>query len=83
MPPKDQKMPFLSLVTLTFDVQTRPTEGPNTSSAWIWCKPVQLLPRYFIRKRKKLQTNDAKNRTFCSSLHVVKKDYHWKLGTSA
>jgi len=31
---------FLSLVTLTFDldIQTRLNEGPNTSSLWIWCK---------------------------------------------
>jgi len=45
---------FLSLVTLTFvlDIQTRPSDGPNTSSLWIWHKSVQRFPRYFIHKRK-------------------------------
>jgi len=51
-------MPFLSLVTLTFDlnIQTDPSEGPNTSSLWIWSKNVQRFPRYFIHKTKKSQT---------------------------
>jgi len=37
-----KKMLFLSLVTLTFDLdlQTCPSEGPNTSSMWIWLKSV-------------------------------------------
>jgi len=45
----------MSLVTLTFD---RPSEGPNTSSLWIWRKPVQRFWRYFIHKpiNKKSQT---------------------------
>jgi len=43
----------LSLVTLTFDlnIQTRPSEGPNTSSLWIWRKYLQLFPRYSTRKQ--------------------------------
>jgi len=38
-------MSFLSLVTLTFDrdLQTRPSDGPTTSS-------VQRFPRYFTYK---------------------------------
>jgi len=68
-------MPFLSLVTLTFDLyldlQTRPSEGPNTSSVWIWRKSVQRFPRYFIHKPKKTQTDGAKNRTTRSSLCTV------------
>jgi len=45
-------MPFLSLVTLTFDLglQTSPSEGLNTSSMWIWRKSVQQFPIYFIQK---------------------------------
>jgi len=47
-------MPFSSLVTLTFDldIQTGPSEGPNTSSLWIWHKSVQWFPRYFIHKQR-------------------------------
>ena len=49
---------FLSLVTLTFDldIQTRPSEGPNPSSLWISRKSVQRFPRYLIHKQKKLHT---------------------------
>jgi len=49
-PQKEPKMPFLSLVTLTFDldIQTYPRKGPNSSSLWIWRKSVQRFPRYFI-----------------------------------
>ena len=61
---------FLSLVTLTFDTdfQTRSSEGPNTSSVWIWRKSVQQFPRYFIHKQK--ATNGAKNRTLPSLLRA-------------
>ena len=42
------------MVTLTFDtdLQTRLSEGPNTSSLWIWHKSVQWFRRYFIHKQK-------------------------------
>jgi len=68
-PPKGQKMPFLSLVTLTFDLQTRLSEAPNMSSVRIWRKYVRRFPRYFIHK--KTQTDGAKNRTLRSSLRAV------------
>jgi len=44
---KRRKMPVLTLVTLTFDVdiQTRPSEGSNTSSQWISRKSVQPFRR--------------------------------------
>jgi len=29
---------------LDFDIQTRPSEGPNTSSLWIWHKNIQTVP---------------------------------------
>jgi len=47
-------MPFLSLVTLTFDLdtQTRPSEGPNTSFVWIWRKSVQNLPPFTACHKK-------------------------------
>jgi len=46
---------FLSLVTLTLDldIQTRPSEGTNTSSLWIWYKSIQRFPRYLIHKQNK------------------------------
>jgi len=48
----------LSLVTLTFDlnVQTRPSEGPNTSTLWMWCKSVQQNKDIWGRNKKKSQT---------------------------
>jgi len=39
-----------SLLTLTFDLETHLSEGPNTSSLWIWRKSVEQLPRYLIQK---------------------------------
>jgi len=57
---------------LTFDLQTRPSEGPNTSFVWIWRKSVQQFRRYFIHKQKTQTDGAKKNRTFCSSLHVAK-----------
>jgi len=56
---------FLSMVTLTFDLnfQISLSEGPSTSSVWIWCKSIQRFPRYFIHKQV---TESAKNRTLCS-----------------
>ena len=57
-------------LTFNFDLQTRPSEGPNTSSVWIWRKSVQRFLRYFI-PNKNPQTDGAKNRTFRSSLRAV------------
>jgi len=39
-------MPFLSMVTLTFDldIQTRPSQRPDTSSLRVWRKSVQRSP---------------------------------------
>jgi len=39
---------------LTFDLalQAPQSEGPNTSSMWIWRKSVQRFPIYFIHKQK-------------------------------
>jgi len=39
-------------LTFDLDLQTRPIDGPNTSSLWIWRKSVQRFPRYFIHKQK-------------------------------
>jgi len=66
-----RKMPFLSLVTLTFDLdlQIRRSEGPNTSSVWVWRKYVQRFPRYYIHKQK--IRDGVKNRTFRSSIHAI------------
>jgi len=55
------KCRFWSLVTLTFDldIQTRPIEGSNTSSVWIWRKSIQRFQRYFVHKQKP-RTDGAK-----------------------
>ena len=62
-PPKWPKIAFLAwwpwALTFDLDLQTRPSEGPNTSSLWIWCKSVQRSPRYFIHN-KKTQIDGAK-----------------------
>jgi len=52
---------FLSLVTLTFDLdlQTRPCERWNTSSVWIWRKSIQRFPGYFIHNQKETQIDGA------------------------
>jgi len=65
-------MPFMSLMTLTSDcdIQTHPSERPNTSSLWIWCKSVQWFPTYFTYKQK--SHRQCQNRTLCSSLHIEK-----------
>jgi len=39
-------------LTFDLDLQTRPSQGPNTSSVWSWPKSVQRFPRYFIHKQK-------------------------------
>jgi len=50
---------FLSLVTLTFDldIQTLLSEGPSTSSLCISRKSVQRFPRYLSDKQKSKQKN--------------------------
>jgi len=61
--------------TFDLDIQTRPSEGPNMSSVWIWRKSVQRFPRYFIHKQKTQKvTNSAKNKnltqfTVCGNKH--------------
>jgi len=58
---------FFSLVTLTFDldIQTRPSEGPNTSNLLILCKSVQRFPGDLSHKQKKNKkvADTTKNRT--------------------
>ena len=63
----------MSVVILAFDsdIQTRPSEGPHTSSLRIWHKSVRQFPRYFTPKQTKNVTDSAKNRTLRSSLLAV------------
>ena len=56
-------------LTFVLDLQTRPSDWPNTSSMWIWRKSVHRFPRYFIHKQK--NADGAKNRIFRSSLLAV------------
>jgi len=66
---KGGKMPSLSLVTLTFDLQTCLRKGPNTSTVWIWCKSVQWFARCFIHKQKTHRLTVPK--TEPSAVHCV------------
>jgi len=54
-------MPFLSVVTLTFDLelQARPSEGPNTSSLVNLVQICSEVPEIFHKQPKKL-TDSAK-----------------------
>jgi len=53
------------------DIQTHPSEGPNTPSLWIWCKATQRLPDIFRTQTRKSHSTQ-KNRTLRSSLRAVK-----------
>ena len=50
-------------LTFNFDLQTRPSEGPNTSSLWIWCKSVQWFSRYFTYKERSHRQRRKQNLT--------------------
>jgi len=67
-----EKMPFLSLVTLTFDLdlQTRPSEGPNTFSG-VNLAQIRSPVLEIFHTQTKTQTDGSKNRTFRSSLRAV------------
>ena len=60
-----RKWRFLSLLTSTFDldIQTRPSEGPNTS--------FMVSSSGGISYTNKKVTDSANNRTWCSSLRTV------------
>jgi len=53
---KGRRMPFLSLVTLIFDLWPWPSNSPQRgtkhSSVRIWRKSVRQFPRYLIHKQK-------------------------------
>jgi len=68
-PRKGQKMPFF--VPGDLDLQTRPTEGPNVFRVNL-AHIRSAVPEIFIQKQKIPQTDGVKNRTFRSSLGVVK-----------
>jgi len=53
------------------DIQSHASEGPNTSSLWIWRKSIQWLLRCFIYKQKKSHSA-PRTEPLCSSLHAVK-----------
>jgi len=71
-----RKMPFLSLETLTFDldIQTRPSEGPDTSFLWIWRKAGQQFQRYFIHK----QSHRWRQKQNLTQFTACGKDHHRK-----
>ena len=70
----------LDIWPLTFhcDLQTRPSEGPNTFSVWIWRKSVQQFPKYFIHKQKttdwRRQKQNLPQFTACGKSHRQRKN---------
>jgi len=50
-------------LTFDLDIQTRPIEGLNMSSLWIWRKSDQRFPRYFIHKQKSHRQRQGQNLT--------------------
>jgi len=52
------------------DIQTRPIEGPSTSSMWIWHKTVQRLSRYVIHKQT--ETSQKAPKTEPYAVHCVR-----------
>jgi len=48
-----------SPLTFDLDIQTSASEGPNTSSLWIWRKSVQRFPRYLSDKQKNKQNEQV------------------------
>jgi len=74
-----EKGRFMSLVTLTFDLdlQTRPSERPNTSSAvWIWRKSFQQLPRYFTREEKSHRLSGQRQKQNLPQFTACGSDYY-------
>jgi len=65
-PPKEPKN--AAFVPGDLYLQTRLSEGANTSSLQIWCKSVQRFPRYFIHKQKHRLTAP---KTEPSAIHCV------------
>jgi len=63
-----QQFSVLPLVTLTFDlwldIQTRPSEGPNTSSLWICRKYIKPFPRYLIHKQNDKSHRHGKTKPY-------------------
>jgi len=58
-------------LTFDLDLQTRPSEGPNTSFLWIWHRSIQRFWRFHMQT-KRPQTDVTGNRTFCGSMCMVK-----------
>jgi len=59
-------------LTFDLDLQTRLSEGSNTSSVWIWCKSAQQFPRYFIHKQKvTAPKTELLQFTACGNEHTV------------
>jgi len=42
---------MMMMMTFNLDIQTT-SEGPNTSSLWVWCKSVQRFPLHISYTNK-------------------------------
>jgi len=63
-------------LTVHIDLQTHPSEGPNTSSMWIWCKSVQRFLSCFIHNQKttdwRRQKQNLPQFTACGNNNITK-----------
>jgi len=66
----------MSRTALTFDLQTRPSEGSTRLPCEFGANPFSGS-RNISYKQKKPQTDGTKNRTFCSSQRVVIMTESW------
>jgi len=62
-------MPFLFVVTLTFDLWHWHSSSSDRGTKHVFPVNLAQIPRYFIHEQK--ATDSAKNRTVCSSLRAV------------
>ena len=80
VPEISDKKPVFVRDDLDLQLQTRPSEGPNTSSVCICCKSVQWFSRYLIHKQKshrQRQKHNFMQFTACGNNQHASKQCHW------
>jgi len=66
---------ILSYLACDSDIQTHPSERPNTSSMWLWRKSAQWFPRYFIHKQTNKEVTTS-SKTEPSAVHYHSPKLH-------
>jgi len=80
VPEISNEKPVFVCDDLDLQLQTRPSEGPNTSSVCICCKSVKWFPRYLIHKQKSHRQCEKHNFmqfTACGNNQQASKQCHW------